>query len=228
MLATPLKTSAAIEVDSPEAEDEAGPTVFIVDDDISVRESLEHLIAAAGWRPESFASAQAFLARERAAGPSCLVLDVNLPDLNGLDLQEQVGADQIDMPIIFVTGYGDVPMSVRAMKAGAIEFLTKPIDKSALLAAVRDAIDRSQAVAGQAEDDRGLRARYAKLTPRERQIVAMVVSGMLNKQVAADLGISEITVKAHRGRMVRKMKARSFADLVKMGERLGIGTAQND
>ncbi|THD64454.1 response regulator [Phenylobacterium sp.] len=226
MLASPLEPLRESEVEESVSDLVDAPTVFIVDDDISVRESLEHLVAAAGWRPETFASAQAFLARAPAAGPSCLVLDVNLPDLNGLDLQDKVGADQTEMPIIFITGYGDVPMTVRAMKAGAMEFLTKPIDKHALLAAVGDAIERSQAAADHGAESRMLRARYERLTPREREILAMVVEGLLNKQVAADLGISEITVKAHRGRMVRKMKAATFADLVKMGERLGIGTPQ--
>jgi FixJ family two-component response regulator len=226
MLASPLEPLRESEVEESVSDLVDAPTVFIVDDDISVRESLEHLISAAGWRPETFASSQAFLARAPATGPSCLILDVNLPDLNGLDLQDQVGADQIEMPIIFVTGYGDVPMTVRAMKAGAIEFLTKPIEKQALLAAVSDAIERSHVAAGQEAESRTLRARYERLTPREREILAMVVAGLLNKQVAADLGISEITVKAHRGRMVRKMKAATFADLVKMGERLGIGKPQ--
>jgi FixJ family two-component response regulator len=200
------------------------PTVFIVDDDISVRESLEALIGAAGWRPEAFASAQAFLAHGRLAGPSCLILDVNLPDLNGLDLQARIADDQARMPIIFVTGYGDVPMTVRAMKAGAAEFLTKPINKDVLLAAVRDAMARSRSAAGQEEEIRTLRARYASLTPREKEVMAMVVSGLLNKQVGGELGISEITVKAHRGRMVRKMRATTFADLVNMGARLGLAT----
>jgi FixJ family two-component response regulator len=220
MLASPLEPHAQRETNwsSPDVAD--APTVFIVDDDVSVRESLELLISAAGWRPQTFASAQAFLGRVPASSLSCLILDVNLPDLNGLDLQERVGADQVDMPIIFVTGYGDVPMTVRAMKAGAIEFLTKPIDKKALLDAVRDAIERSHAAAGQEEEIRTLRARHASLTPREQQVMAMVVSGLLNKQVGGELGINEITVKAHRGRMMRKMKAPTFADLVKMGERL--------
>jgi FixJ family two-component response regulator len=200
------------------------PTVFIVDDDISVRESLEALIGAAGWRPEAFASAHEFLAHQRVAGPSCLILDVNLPDFNGLDLQAHIADDQADMPIIFITGYGDVPMTVRAMKAGAIEFLTKPVNKDVLLAAIRDAIGRSLAAAGQEEEIRTLRARYASLTPREKEVMAMVVSGSLNKQVGGQLGISEITVKAHRGRMVRKMRATTFADLVNMGNRLGLAT----
>ena len=200
------------------------PTVFIVDDDISIRESLEAMIGAAGWRPKAFESARAFLAHRRGAGPSCLILDVNLPDLNGLDLQVHIADDQAGMPIIFVTGYGDVPMTVRAMKAGAVEFLQKPFDRDVLLAAVRDAISRSLAAAGQEEKIRTLRARYASLTPREKEVMAMVVSGLLNKQVGGELGISEITVKAHRGRMVRKMRATTFADLVNMGARLGLAT----
>src|SRR2546426_12487321 len=196
------------------------PIVFVVDDDISVRESLELLIRCAGWHPEAFASAQEFLARPRVLAPSCLVLDVSLPDLNGLDLQKRVAADRIDMPIIFITGYGDVPMTVQAMKAGAVEFLTKPFGDDVLLSAIRNAIERSRTALSHEAEIRALREAYALLTPREREVMAFVVSGRLNKQVGGELGISEITVKAHRGREMRKMKAGSLADLVNMAGRL--------
>jgi FixJ family two-component response regulator len=197
----------------------ATPIVFVVDDDVSVRESLELLIGFAGWRPETFASAQEFLARPRACTPSCLVLDVSLPDLNGLDLQKLV-ADRTDMPVIFITGYGDIPMTVRAMKAGAVEFLTKPLDDEALLGAIRHAVERSRGALGNEAELQALRECYASLTPREQQVMALVASGLLNKQVGLRLGISEITVKAHRGRVMQKMKADSLADLVKAAERL--------
>src|SRR5215475_4950353 len=174
------------------------PLVFIVDDDISVRESLELLIRSAGWKPETFASAQEFLVRSRSLAPSCLVLDVALPDLSGLDLQKLV-ADRIDMPIIFITGYGDVPMTVQAMKAGAVEFLTKPFRVDVLLSAIRHAIERSQTTLAQEAEAQALRDRYASLSTREREVMALVAAGLLNKQVGAELGISEITVKAHRG-----------------------------
>jgi FixJ family two-component response regulator len=225
MLANPMEPLMKTAIDQLARDLGDAPTVFIVDDDISVRESLESMIRVAGWRPEAFESAQAFLAHQRGAGPSCLILDVNLPDLNGLDLQAHIADDQVGMPIIFVTGYGDVPMTVRAMKAGAVEFLTKPFEKDVLLAAVRDAIGRSFAAAGEEEEIRTLRTRHASLTPREKQVMAMVVSGLLNKQVGGELGISEITVKAHRGRMIRKMRAVTFADLVNMGTRLGVTAA---
>jgi FixJ family two-component response regulator len=191
--------------------------VFVVDDDISVRESLELLIRCAGWRPETFASAQEFLDRPRVLVPSCLVLDVSLPDLNGLDLQKRVAA-RSDMPIIFITGYGDVPMTVQAMKAGAVEFLTKPFGDEVLLSAIRQAIERSHTALDHEAQIRALRDRYASLTPREREVMELVVSGLLNKQIGGNLGISEITVKAHRGKVMEKMQAGSLADLVKMAE----------
>ena len=201
------------------------PIVFVVDDDVSVRESLESLIRCAGWEPETFASAQEFLSRPRVLAPSCLVLDVTLPDLNGLDLQKRVAVDRIDMPIIFITGYGDVPMTVQAMKAGAVEFLTKPFSDDVLLSAIRQAIARSETALGHEAEMRTLRDRYASLSGRERQVMALVVAGLLNKQVGSDLGISEITVKAHRGRTMQKMKADSLADLVNMAARLGLARA---
>jgi FixJ family two-component response regulator len=196
--------------------------VFIVDDDISVRESLELLIRSEGWEPETFESAQEFLARPRALVPSCLVLDVSLPGLNGLDLQKRIAPDRIDLPIIFITGYGDVPMTVQAMKAGAVEFLTKPFGNEALLSAIRNAIERSKIALGHQAEMQALRDSYGSLTPREREVMALVVSGLLNKQAGAELGISEITVKAHRGQAMQKMKADSFADLVKKAARLGL------
>jgi FixJ family two-component response regulator len=196
------------------------PVVFVVDDDVSVRESLELLIRCAGWKAETFALAQAFLSRPKSEIPSCLVLDVSLPDLNGLDLQKRIAADRTDMPIIFITGYGDVPMTVQAMKAGAVEFLTKPFDDVVLLSAIQNAIERSRVALDREAKLRALRDRYASLTGREREVMALVVSGMLNKQVGGQLGISEITVKAHRGRMMRKMKANSLAELVTMVARL--------
>ena len=186
------------------------PVVFVVDDDVSVREALEPLIRYAGWQPETFASAQEFLDRPRLTVPSCLVLDVSLPDLNGLDLQKRI-VDRTDVPIIFITGHGDVPMTVRAMKAGAVEFLTKPFDDEALLSAIRNAIERSEAALGDEANLRVLRERYASLSPREREVMSLVVSGLLNKQVGGELGISEITVKAHRGKVMGKMKAGSLA-----------------
>ena len=204
---------------------QASPIVFVVDDDISVRESLELLIRCEGWQPEKFASAQEFLARPRTIAPSCLVLDVGLPDLNGLDLQKRVAADRIDLPIIFITGHGDVPMTVQAMKAGAVEFLTKPFSDDVLLNAIRNAIERSRATLDREEDVRELRDCYTSLSSREREVMSLVVSGLLNKQVGGELGISEVTVKAHRGSLMRKMKAESFADLVKMAATLRLAPA---
>jgi FixJ family two-component response regulator len=198
--------------------------VFVVDDDVSVRESLELLIRAAGWQPETFASPQEFLSRPRADVPCCLVLDVTLPGLNGLEVQ-QLLAERTDVPIVFITGYGTIPMTVQAMKAGAVEFLTKPFKKDALLAAIRAAIERSRLALHLDSEMRGLRIRYESLTPRERQVMALVVSGLLNKQVGGELGISEITVKKHRGQVMVKMKADSLPDLVTMAARLGVRTA---
>jgi FixJ family two-component response regulator len=202
----------------------AAPIVFVVDD-VSVRESLELLISSAGWQAETFASAQEFLARPPVLAPSCLVLDVALPDLSGLDLQKRVAVDRIDMPIIFLTGFGDVPMTVQAMKAGAVEFLTKPFGDDVLLSAIRHAIERSQTALAHEAEIRALRDRHASLSRREREVMALVVSGLLNKQVGGELGISEITVKAHRGKVMRKMEAASLADLVTMAARLGLAPA---
>jgi len=200
----------------------ATPIVFIVDDDVSVRSALESLIESAGWVAETFASAQEFLRRPRVAAPSCLVLDVSLPDINGLELQRRVATDRSDLPIIFISGYGDVPMTVRAMKAGAVEFLMKPFKDDVLLDAIRGAIERSLTVLREESEAQVLRSRSASLTPREREVMALVVSGLLNKQVGGELGISEITVKAHRGQVMRKMKAESLPALVTMAWRLGV------
>ena len=198
--------------------------VFVVDDDVSVRESLELLIRTAGWQPETFASALEFLSRPRPTVPCCMVLDVTLPGLSGLELQQRL-TERTDMPIIFITGYGDVPMTVQAMKAGAVEFLTKPFTNDVLLDAIGAAIERSRTAVRQESEMRVLRSSYASLTPREREVMALVVSGLLNKQVGGELGISEITVKTHRGRMMRKMKADSLPELVTMAARLGLQPA---
>jgi FixJ family two-component response regulator len=203
---------------------DATAVVFVVDDDISVRESLESLIKTAGWRAETFATAPDFLARPPVALPCCLVLDVSLPGLNGLELQQQL-AQRTEMPIIFITGYGDVPMTVRAMKAGAVEFLTKPFKDDVLLDAIRQAIERSRAALREQSEMLTLRECYASLTQREREVMTLVVAGLLNKQVGGELGISEITVKAHRGQVMRKMKADSLPDLVTMAARLGLSVA---
>jgi FixJ family two-component response regulator len=192
------------------------PTVFVVDDDVSVRESLDLLLRSAGWRPEMFASANAFLSRRRTDGPTCLVLDVSLPDLNGLELQRRVAGDRRGLPIIFITGHGDVPMSVQAMKGGAREFLTKPFNDEVLLLAIAGALEQSRADLGRDAEVRDIRTRYESLSRRERQVMALVVSGLLNKHVGARLLISEITVKAHRGNVMRKMMAASLAELVRM------------
>jgi FixJ family two-component response regulator len=200
------------------------PIVYIVDDDVSLRESLEALIAHEKWRAMAFASAEAFLAHDRPAVSSCLVLDVGLPDLDGLELQNHLrGGD--DLPIIFITARSDIPMTVRAMKAGALEFLTKPFDPDVLVSAIRSALERSRASLAQDARLQVFRTRYALLSPREQDVLRLVVLGKLNKQVAAALGVSEITVKGHRGRMMRKMGARSFAELVNIADRLGLETA---
>jgi len=196
------------------------PIVFVVDDDVSVRESLELLIRSESWQPETFESAQDFLDRPRALVPSCLVLDISLPGINGLDLQKRVAAERTDMPIIFITGYGDVPTTVQAMKAGAVEFLTKPFSDEVLLNAIRQALERSRVALDHETEIRAMRNCYASLTPRERQVMALVVSGLLNKQVGGELGISEITVKAHRGKVMQKMKADSLPTLVQMTAKL--------
>jgi FixJ family two-component response regulator len=200
--------------------------VFVIDDDISIRESLEMLIRNAGWQPETFESAREFLSRPRVFVPNCLVLDVRLPGLNGLELQKQVSVDRPDMPIIFITGYGDVPMTVQAMKAGAVEFLTKPFSDTTLLSAIQNAIERSGAALRLEAEMQALRDRYVLLSRREREVMALIVRGLLNKQVAGELGISEITVKAHRGQVMRKMNVGSFAELVNVAAKLDLAYLQ--
>jgi FixJ family two-component response regulator len=224
--ATTIYSESAGHVDEVEGRQMSDVTsiVFVVDDDVSVRESLELLIKTAGWQPETFASALDFLSRPRPTVPCCLVLDVTLPGLSGLELQQRL-VERTDMPIIFITGHGDVPMSVQAMKAGAVEFLTKPFTNDVLLDAIGGAIKRSRTAVRQEAELRVLRSAYASLTPREREVMALVVSGLLNKQVGGELGISEITVKAHRGQVMRKMKADSLPQLVTMAARLGLRPA---
>ena len=196
------------------------PIVFVVDDDVWVRESLETLIRDEGWQPETFSSAQEFLDRPESRCPSCLLLDISLPGLNGLDLQKRIAVERTDTPIIFITGHGNVRKTVQAMKAGAVEFLTKPFNDEVLLSAIRQALERSRLALAQEAEMQELRARYESLTPRERDVMALVVSGLLNKQAAGELGITESTVKAHRGQVMQKMKANSVAELVKMTARL--------
>jgi|SRR5271165_2138337 len=204
---------------------DVGPIVFVVDDDISVRESLELLIRCEGWQPETFSSGQEFLTRPRVLVPSCLVLDFSLPEFNGLELQKRVAIERPEMPIIFITGYRDVPMTVQAMKAGAVEFLTKPFSEDALLSAIRAALERSRLALGREAQMRVLQHRYASLSSREREVMALVVTGLLNKQIGAELGISEITVKAHRGKVMQKMQANSLPDLVRMAAKLLLAPA---
>ena len=196
--------------------------VAIVDDDLSFREGVSSLIRAAGWKVETFASAEEFLARPRADAPSCLLLDLQLPDSSGLDLQKRMAEGNLNIPIVFITGHGDIPASVQAMKAGAVEFLTKPFDKEQLFLAIAEAMERDRANRRRHADMDALRARYASLTRREQEVMQQVVSGLLNKQVAGELDISEFTVKVHRGQVMRKMHANSLADLVRMAEKLGI------
>jgi FixJ family two-component response regulator len=206
---------------------ETQPIVFVVDDDASVREALERLVRSAGLRVEAFASAEEFLTRPRPDAPSCLLLDVQLPNLDGLDLQRRMVDAKAEIPIVFITGHGDIPTTVRAMKAGAVEFLTKPLVEGDVLESIRHAIARDRAARDHHAHTADLRARFATLTPREEEVMAWVVTGLLNKQIAGELGISEETVKVHRGHVMRKMEADSLADLVRMSERLGIPHRKN-
>jgi FixJ family two-component response regulator len=201
---------------------ESRPVIAIVDDDPSVREGLHSLVRSAGWRAETFCSAQEFLARTRAEAPSCLILDLQLPDLSGLDLQKRMAAIDLEIPIVFLTGHGDIPASVQAMKAGAVEFLTKPVEEADLVRAIQEAIERDRRTRQQQAEIHDLRSRHDSLTAREREVMQQVISGLLNKQVAAEMNITEFTVKIHRGKVMRKMRADSLADLVRMAESLGI------
>lgn len=210
----PRKSTRAVSIS------EGVPIVFVVDDDVSIRESLELLIRSAGWQAKTCATAQEFLRHPRPRGASCIILDVNLPDLNGLDLQKLVATKQAEMPIIFITGYEDVPTVVKAMKAGAVEFLPKPLTEAEVVAAIEDALERSRCAVADAEELRALKERYGSLTPREREVMHLVASGLLNKQIAFELGITEITVKAHRGQVMHKMQAHSLAGLVTMAASL--------
>lgn len=201
--------------------------VAIVDDDPSIREGVGSLLRSAGWKVETFASAEEFLARRSVVEPSCVVLDLQLPELSGLDLQTRMAQINVEIPIVFITGHGSIPASVQAIKAGAIEFLTKPFDEQQLFRAIREAMDRDEEARKRHTDLRQLRERYAALTPREREVMQQVVSGLLNKQIAVELEIAEITVKVHRGRVMQKMHAASVADLVRMAEKLGIHSIES-
>jgi FixJ family two-component response regulator len=205
---------------------QSNAVIAIVDDDPSVRKGLERLIRSLGWRAETFASAQEFLDRSRTEAPSCLVLDLQLPGLSGLDLQKRMSDAGLEIPIVFLTGHGNIPASVKAMKAGAVEFLTKPVDEQDLLGAIQEAIERDRRTREEHADKRELKRRYESLTAREQEVMAQVISGLLNKQIAGELKITEDTVKFHRGNIMRKMEAGSLADLVRMAENLGIRSDQ--